>query len=264
MQNLHPRKRAFEGVRNFRDFGGYAGHGGRKMATGRFFRSAHHALASDADLDAMAALGIGAIVDLRRPEERTRFPSRRWPGFSAAVIENHDDDEGAGKESWHGFMAEWDLSPEGIRDYHHRYYERVPTLPRLHDLYARYFRAVADSEGPVVVHCAAGKDRTGLIVALTHLVAGVHRDDIIADYLLTNDPQSFAVHAPLWAEEIAKEKGRAPTMEAMHVAMGVEASYLDRALQVIAESYGGVDAYLERVLGVDTALRDRLERKLFD
>jgi len=258
------RKRPFQGVRNFRDFGGYTGAGGRRMASGRFFRSAHHALASDADLDAMAALGIGAIVDLRRPEERTRFPSRRWPGFSAAVIENHDDDEGAGKESWHGFMAEWDLSPEGIRDYHHRYYERAPTLPRLHDLYARYFRAVADSEGPVVVHCAAGKDRTGLIVALTHLVAGVHRDDIIADYLLTNDPQSFAVHAPLWAEEIAKEKGRAPTMEAMHVAMGVEASYLDRALQVIAESYGGVDAYLERVLGVDTALRDRLERKLFD
>lgn len=258
------RKHPFQGVRNFRDFGGYTGAGGRRMASGRFFRSAHHALASDADLDAMAALGIGAIVDLRRPEERTRFPSRRWPGFSAAVIENHDDDEGAGKESWHGFMAEWDLSPEGIRDYHHRYYERAPTLPRLHDLYARYFRAVADSEGPVVVHCAAGKDRTGLIVALTHLVAGVHRDDIIADYLLTNDPQSFAVHAPLWAEEIAKEKGRAPTMEAMHVAMGVEASYLDRALQVIAESYGGVDAYLERVLGVDTALRDRLERKLFD
>ena len=53
-------------------------------------------------------------------------------------------------------------------------------------------------------------------------------------------------------------------MEAMHVAMGVEAEYLDRALEVIAESYGGVETYLRDVLGVDTALRDRLERRLFD
>lgn len=258
------RKRPFQGVRNFRDFGGYTGARGRRMASGRFFRSAHHALASDADLDAMAALGIGAIVDLRRPEERTRFPSRRWPGFSAAVIENHDDDEGAGKESWHGFMAEWDLSPEGIRDYHHRYYERAPTLPRLHDLYARYFRAVADSEGPIVVHCAAGKDRTGIICALTHTLAGVHRDDMIADFLMTNDPAVFDVHAPLWQAEIAKERGRAPSMETMHVAMGVHESYLERAFQVIDETYGGVDRYLENVLGIDTATRTAIEHRLFD
>ena len=229
MSDTFRRKLPFEGVRNFRDFGGYKGRDGQ-MATGRFFRSAHHALASDTDLDGMAGMGIAAIVDLRRPEERARMPSRRWPDFQAAVIENHDDDEGAGPDSWHGFMAAWDLSPEGIRNYHHRYYERAVTLPRLLDLYHRYFQIVADSDGPVVVHCAAGKDRTGLIVALTHLLAGVHRDDIVADYLLTNDPESFAVHAPLWAEEIAKERGRAPSMEAMHVAMGVEAEYLEPRL----------------------------------
>ncbi len=264
MQNPSSRKRPFQGVRNFRDFGGYAGAGGRPMAKGRFFRSAHHALASDADLEAMAALGIDAIVDLRRPEERSRFPSRRWPGFSAAVIENHDDDEGAGPHSWHGFMADWDLSAEGMRAYHLGYYERAPTLPRIHDLYSRYFRQIADSQGPIVVHCAAGKDRTGIICALTHTLAGVHRDDMIADFLLTNDSAVFDVHAPLWQQEIAKERGRAPSMETMHVAMGVHESYLERAFQVIDETYGGVDAYLERVLGIDTALRDRLERRLFD
>lgn len=263
MSDTFMRKRPFEGLRNFRDFGGYQGQGGR-MATGRFFRSANHANASEADLAELAALGISAIVDLRRPEERERMPSRRWPDFQATVIENHDDDEGAGTESWHGFMAEWDLSPEGIRGYHHRYYERAPTLPRLHDLYRRYFHVVADSEGPVVVHCAAGKDRTGLIVALTHLIAGVHRDDIVADYLLTNDPETFAVHAPIWAEEIAKQRGRAPSMEAMHVAMGVEAEYLDRAMGVIEATYGGVEGYLRDTLGIDAPLRARIERRLFE
>lgn len=261
----HPeRKRAFDGVRNFRDFGGYAGAGGRRMATGRFFRSANYAQASDADLATLAALGIAAIVDLRRPEERARMPSRRWPDFAAALIENHDDDEGAGPMSWHGFMADWDLTTEGMRAYHLGYYERAPTLPRLHDLYGSYFRALADSEGPIVVHCAAGKDRTGIICALTHTLAGVHRDDIVADFLLTNDPAVFDVHAPLWQAEIAKERGRAPSMETMHVAMGVHESYLDRAFQVIEENYGGVDRYLEQVLGIDAATRATLEQKLFD
>ena len=102
-----------EGIRNFRDFGGYRGHAGR-MARGRFFRSAHYAHASDEDLDHLAGMGIGAVVDLRRPEERTRMPSRRWTDFNAELIENHDDDEGAGKESWHGFMEDWDLSTEGL------------------------------------------------------------------------------------------------------------------------------------------------------
>jgi protein tyrosine/serine phosphatase len=264
MSQPHPRKRSFDGVRNFRDFGGYTGSGGQRMASGRFFRSANYASASDADLANLAALGISAIVDLRRPEERTRMPSRRWPDFAAHLVENHDDDEGAGPMGWHGFMADWDLSSEGMRAYHLGYYERAPTLPRLHDLYGRYFRALAASDGPIVVHCAAGKDRTGIICALTHTLAGVHRDDMIADFLLTNDPAVFDVHAPLWQAEIAKERGRAPSMETMHVAMGVHESYLERAFQVIDETYGGVDRYLAEALGVDTATRDALEHKLFD
>jgi protein-tyrosine phosphatase len=258
------RKRPFEGVRNFRDFGGYAGAGGRRMATGRFFRSANYAQASDADLAALAELGISAIIDLRRPEERERMPSRRWPDFAAEVIENHDDDEGAGPMSWHGFMADWDLTSEGMRTYHLGYYERAPTLPRLHDLYGRYFRRLAASKGPIVVHCAAGKDRTGIICALTHTLAGVHRDDIIADFLLTNDPAVFDVHAPVWAEEIAKQRGKAPSIPTMHVAMGVHESYLDRAFQVIDETYGGVERYLSGPLGIDAETRNKLEHKLFD
>lgn len=261
----HPRKRPFAGVRNFRDFGRYPAAGGRRMAAGHFFRSAHHALASDDDLASLAGMNIGAVVDLRRPEERNRMPSRRWLGFEAtALIENHDDDEGAGGESWHGFMADWDLSAEGMRGYHHRYYERAPVLPRLIDLYTRYFRAVAESDGPIVVHCAAGKDRTGLIVALTHKLAGVHHDDIIADYMLTNDPETFDLHAPLWQKEIAAQRGRAPDLATMHVAMGVEPSYLDRSFAVIDETYGGVEAYLRDALGVDAKLRAAIERRLFE
>src|ERR1700720_2789102 len=78
----------FEGIENFRDFGGYATVSGRSMKRGKFFRSGAHATATDGDLSRLSELGLVAVVDLRRTEERQRDPSRRWPGFLAEVVEN--------------------------------------------------------------------------------------------------------------------------------------------------------------------------------
>ena len=140
--------------------------------------------------------------------ERERSPSRRWEGFAASVIENDDHDEGS--ESWDSFMAGWDMEAESYRQFLLRYYEEAPHLPRLIDLFTRYFDTLATSDGAVIVHCAAGKDRTGLAVALTHHIAGVHRDDIIADYLLTNNSGRFEQHGAAWREMILQQHGRAP------------------------------------------------------
>jgi protein-tyrosine phosphatase len=256
------RKHAFEGVHNFRDFGGYAA-GGRKLVTGRLFRSANYALASDADLAKLSGLGITSIVDLRRPEERARQPSRRWDGFSGVVVENHDDDEGVHHESWDGFMAQWDMTPEHFRTYIHGYYDRVPFLPRMLDLYSRYFETLAKADGGIVVHCAAGKDRTGLIVALTHELAGVHRDDIIEDYLLTNDSQRFETYGAQWANMIAEQRGKGPTLETMKYIMGVQAEFLERSFAAIEARHGGVEQYLRDALGVDAKRRAEIEKRLF-
>ncbi len=242
------RLHAFEGLTNFRDFGGYQA-GDRRIASGRFFRSANHALATDADLARLRDMGIGAVVDLRRPQERERSPSRRWAGFAAQVIENHDHDEGA--ESWDDFMANWDMEPGAYQQFLLRYYADAPHLPRLVDLFTRYFDTLASSDGALVVHCAAGKDRTGLVVALTHLLAGVHHDDIVADYMLTNTSGRFEQH------------GRAPTLETMRIIMGVSPEFLERSLAVIEQRNGGVEGYLRDTLGVDARKRDLIERRLF-
>jgi protein-tyrosine phosphatase len=259
--SLNGRKHTFEGLHNFRDFGGYAA-GDRRMVSGRFFRSANHAMISDADLQRLAGMNIGAVIDLRRPDERERQPSRRWAGFSGQVVENHDTQEG--EETWDGFMASWDMTLESYRSYLLRYYERAPHVPRLIDLFRRYFETLAASEGALVVHCAAGKDRTGLIVALTHMLAGVHHDDIVADYLLTNDPERFNTFGAQWAETIRAERGRAPSLDVMRAVMGVEPVYLEKSLAVIAERNGGVEAYLHDVLGVDEGKRAKIERRLFE
>jgi protein tyrosine/serine phosphatase len=230
------------------------------MRRRRFFRSASHARATDPDLEAIAALGIGLVVDLRRRPEREREPSRRHPAFAGRVIEN--DDEQA--DSWHEHMRTSDLSPAAFRAYLTEYYEAAPFEPRHIDLFRRTFAALAAGEEAVLIHCAAGKDRTGVLVALIHHVAGVHRDDITADYLLTNDPARFAARLPGLSAIVREISGREAADEALLVAMGVEAAYLDAAFAAMAARCGGVDGYLEAVLGMTPAMREALAERLVE
>jgi protein tyrosine/serine phosphatase len=258
------RKLAFEGLDNFRDFGGYAA-GHRRMAAGRFYRSAHHAHATPGDLARLAAMNVAAVIDLRRPDERAREPSRRWDKFAARVIDNdvnHDGDE-MGEDSYGDFLRTGDLSAASFRDFLIRFYSLAPFAPRHVHLFSRYFDTLAEAEGPIIVHCRAGKDRTGLIVALTHVLAGVHRDDIFEDYLATNDPERLQRTAPRIVENIRAEFGRAPSAEVMAVGMSVEASYLEAAFAAIDARHGGVESYCREILGVDANKRALIESRLF-
>jgi len=244
-----------EGVENFRDYGDYAAAHGRRLKRGVLFRSASHGRATDADLAAIAAMNLAVIVDLRRPGERERDPARRPQGFAGKLIENQEG-ESADADPWWTFVRSCDLSEAAFRGYLLDYYRAAPFLGRHIDLFSRYFRALAAADGPVLIHCAAGKDRTGVLAALTHTLAGVHPDDILADYLLTNDPVRIAARAPMVARLIAEETGRVPTDAAVRAAIGVEAEYLDASIRAIEAKFGSVDAYLEAVLGVDSAVRD--------
>ncbi len=248
-----------EGVPNFRDYGGYATACGRGLKPARLYRSGNHHRATDADLEAMAGLGLAVIVDLRRRAERDREPSRRWPGFAAEVIENDIADVG---KPWEEELKGADPTVDFFRACSRGWYQRNPFEPRLIDLYSRYFTAVADTEGAVLIHCAAGKDRTGLLVALTHHLAGVHRDDLVEDFLLTNRVVSQGVHASLVAELITRHTGRAPSDEALRTAMGVHAGDLEAAFEVMGERYGSLDGYLETALGVDARKREAVAARL--
>lgn len=250
------RKIPLTGVENLRDYGDYPAAKGR-LRKGYLYRSANHAYATDEDLQAMAALGVRVIVDLRRPNEREKDPSRRWPGFDGRVIENDIGENEA--DGWQAFMTGSVLTTDSVTSYMRRYYDRAPLVDRHIDLYSRYFDSLAAGEGPILIHCAAGKDRTGILAALTHHIAGVHRDDIIHDYLLTNDPDRFARRAPMFAAMVEEATGQRPDDETMHLVMGVHAEYLDRALQAIVSEHGHVDVYLEKALGVDASKRQRIE-----
>ncbi|WP_394764117.1 tyrosine-protein phosphatase [Phenylobacterium sp.] len=249
----------FDGIENFRDFGGYDTACGRPVKREVLYRSANHAYASEADLARMADLGLAAIIDLRRTEERTREPSKRWPGFGAAVIENDILSDHA---DWADAMKDVAVNAAWFFDDAMAYYRRAPFEPRHIDLFSRYFRTLAQTSGPIVVHCAAGKDRTGLICALTHHILGVSEADILADYLLTNDEARMARKIGFLGPWLRDTVGKTVDEAGLRVAVSVNAAYLETAFSVIRDAHGSLDGYLAEALGVDEGLRQALQARL--
>jgi protein tyrosine/serine phosphatase len=207
----------------------------------------------------MRELGLAAVIDLRRTREREREPSKRWPGFAAAVVENDILSDHA---DWADVMRDAELDAGWFRQDSLKYYRTAPFEPRHYDLYGRYFRTLADVEGPIVVHCAAGKDRTGLICALTHYIAGVSHDDMMADYLLTNDEARMARKIGFLGPWLRDTLGKVASDDALRVAVSVSPDYLDTAFAAIAARYGSIDDYIRQALGVDDRLRERVVARL--
>jgi len=250
----------FDALDNFRDYGDYDTAAGRRIARGRLFRSAHQARVSDADLERLGGLGIGTIVDLRRPGERRDQPSKRPLSWGGQVL---DSDLGPDGEAPHiRFLRTADLTVDAGRTFMTGIYRTLPYEPAHLDLFARYFRALGEGDGAVLIHCTAGKDRTGTLAALTHHLLGVHRDDLIADYLLTNTAVDLEGMAPKVARQLEKVTGRPAAHDAVVAFLGVEPVYLETAFAGIEDRHGSLDAYLEQALGVDARLRDRIGERL--
>lgn len=248
-----------DGVVNFRDFGGYETEDGGRVVAGQLFRSAHFAAASAQDLEKLHALGAQAVVDLRRPEEREREPNK-WPGDRAHTISN---DEGQAELPAHvAVMMQTDLTAEAVAHFMHTAYSHYPYEPRYHDLFRRFLQTLVAAERPVVIHCAAGKDRTGVGCALALWALGVPRDAIFADYELTNTAVDLDARLPIVQATMEERMGRKVSAEALRPMIGVRADYLAAALAAIDARSGSVERYLETEMGIGAAERARLRARL--
>lgn len=248
-----------EGINNFRDYGHYLVAGGGRVRRGLLWRSGQHVAASDADLEQVAAIRLATVIDLRGDSERQANPCRRHPDFAAQVLTC--DGETAGLAS-HIDAGAGVLTEGDARAAMRRLYAEMPYRPNLVGVLCAYFAALADCEGPSLIHCFAGKDRTGFAVALTHHILGVHPDDAMEDYLLTN-VATRGRGIPGTAGEGTSTYARLGEAAARALT-GVHASYLDAAHAALRESHGSIDAYLEAVLGVDAARRARIRERLVE
>lgn len=248
----------YDRIFNFRDYGGYPAAGGR-LVTGSLFRSGHHHGATPADLGRFGTTGVRTVIDLRGDSERTAFPCARGEGFAADVLFAPGETDGRAA----------DIPPTDFEDaasaerWMVAVYALLPFLPALAGTYRLFLASLIDRPGASMVHCFAGKDRTGIAVALVHLLTGVHRDDMMADYLASSDPALIERRVALEGPTLRALFGTRSDA-ALRRQFGVEASYLESALAAMAARNGSVAGYAEAVLGMTparvAALRARLVR----
>lgn len=248
----------FEGIHNFRDYGGYPAAVGR-VRTGLLYRSGQHVGATDADLAALAALDIRTVIDLRGITEREMNPCRRYEGWTGEVIA-HDGETTSSP-------PHMDIDPEVTtadyaRDRMLAVYTRMPQNPAMQAMFGRYLRALAEREGASLVHCFAGKDRTGIAATLLLHILGVCEEDQLHEFLLTNHSPTFHVLRAQSIPAMERRLGRKMDEASIRAMLDVQEDYLARFHEVASEMHGSLDGWLEHSVGVGDDLREMLRVKL--
>jgi protein tyrosine/serine phosphatase len=249
---MQDRVKRFSGVGNFRDFGGYATRSGGRVKHGRLYRSAHFGEATEEDLAALDTIGVGFVVDLRRNIERTHTPSK-WPKAGKPELIIHDSGD-VSDSAFATFMRNPDTTPAHTRDHMIKDYAEMPLEPRYIALFSQFLKKLAGGHGPAVVHCMAGKDRTGIICAVLLKLLDVSDEDVIEDYLLTNKlrtDEEFALRLKQFSDFV----GQPLKPDVVRSIWRVDADYLASAFATMERHSGSFDAYVERVLGLTPAER---------
>ena len=176
IQDYADRHTAFEGCFNFRDIGGYPTADGRRVRWGRYFRAGRQDRMTAADLAHLESLGIRTQIDLRRPDEAAEQGPGPLPAMGARYVNIPVIPEG-GTDTLSRLVGDTGISGR-------RYLGYLEFGP---DAWRQMFDIFATAgDHPIVLHCTAGKDRTGVSTAFLLSVLGVDRELIEADYRITN------------------------------------------------------------------------------
>lgn len=231
-----------EGSRNFRDLGGYVAADGRRVRYGRLFRSGTLASLTPAGQHGLAALGIRTVCDLRTTRERLSEPSVALPATVRTLSWDYELDHGAVM----GAVLAGVPTPEGVRAAVMEFYRTAPE--DFAGRFAQIFRALGRAEAPLLLHCTAGKDRTGVAAALLLTALGVGRREVLADYALSDQVTDF--------ERIVSEgeswrflRTLPPQVRAPLFAS--EPGYIEAMLDQVCGRHGSVERYLRQRLELD-------------
>jgi len=244
------------GAHNFRDFGGYATTDGQHVRWGNLFRSDQLNRLDESDQTLLDQLGIRLVCDFRHDAERKSAPNRLTPNpqlrvehlsivpGSAVNIFTQIDTTGGNSHSEQ--MVQ--LMVEINRD----------LALRQRPIYKQMFELLAEQDGPLLIHCAAGKDRTGFGAALILFALGVSEETLLHDYLLTGR------YLPIETElnRVRKKYQLGLADEVLRPMLEVRREYLHGALDAAKSEFGSLNGYLYEGLNVDAQMQKHLRSRL--
>src|SRR5260370_22283303 len=242
MQESPGRHLNLAGASNFRDLGGYPAKDGRKVRWRQIFRSNHLGHVTEADIAVLRGLGLRSAFDFRGTEERVAATC----GLEEIAVHSLPIEPTVVAALRARFAQGIALSPddalEVMRD-SYRNYVRYNT-PSFRALFAH----LLEDHAPLVIHCTAGKDRTGFACALILHALGVPGDLIAEDYLLTN---RFYRRDPSSSSDLPED--------VRQVLGSVETSFLAAAYDAVGADYGDLEAYFRDGLGLGARERATLQ-----
>jgi len=255
-----------QGTSNTRDIGGYVTGDGHVLRWRQILRSDRLSKLTPEDFRKLEDIGVKTVIDLRTDREQRREPTV-WLGEHPPRIlhfpigDAHDEWFSAQRRLLKGnrFTEE-----QALRHMVAGYQSFVETGE---ESLRHMMEVVLDpANWPMLIHCSAGKDRSGIAASLILEALGVDREAIMQDYLLTNEVSHTRQKAALLARERTNlrsvGRGRTgPSAEAWFPIVGVEPEMLNAFYADIDEHFGSVDAYLDE-LGVDQAARSALAAAL--
>ena len=245
------------GGHNFRDLGGYETTDRKRVRWHVLYRSGKLSALTTDDVAHLARKGIRVVCDLRTPQERGREPS--VSGFSQA---HRDWDYDAGHDRLRAATSAPGATPQHVHAALAAIYQRMPW--HFAEMYGSAFNHIIAGDLPMVFHCTAGKDRTGVLAALILRSLCVPEETVLADYMLTDqflDVEAMVASArPEGAAGFGSIQAMSPEMRVP--LMRCNPAYLEGALRAVEARHGSVLGYVEEVLGIDadgvTTLRQRL------
>lgn len=252
-----------EGEPSFRDLGGCTTSDGRRVRPEKLYRAGLLRALTPTDERRLRGAGIAWRLDLRNRAERAREKqvTAILDGIPAAVWEGEDELAGVQPSQWAQRLRDPGFTSAKARELFLEAYREMPRAlaPALRVLFARLLHATGT---PVLIHCTAGKDRTGFVCALLLLTLGASEEAVFADYLRSNDhmPDPRVVLARYRQyDSVEPHADAAAVVETMYRA---EADYLDCALRRVRADWGSTEEYLREAAGCSPAVREALRSSL--
>lgn len=231
---------------NFRELGGYATEDGRVIRKGQFYRSGPLGKLSEEELAYVQGLHIRHIFDFRSDTEISELPDPEIRGAVYHPINALTDDQGKPVNFSPKAIEENDFSSNFGNNFLEMMYGNLPFTKA----YKEMFEVIRNKETPILFHCTAGKDRTGIAAVLILLLLGVDEETALDDYELTNEYRMTAIEKFL--SRLAAVIGDDEQLRhALRGVEGVNRENAELSLRRIKERYGDYETFFKAQFGID-------------